>query len=89
MRRSYGKLLVNYSLAKDGEFLIKTVCDEATHVTNVSYESNHSKNAYSVIPLPQMGCRDFRIEFEGKGEFLLKNITREYIITPEESSNMI
>lgn len=87
--RSYGKLLVNYSLAKDGEFLIKTVCDEATHVTNVSYESNHSKNAYSVIPLPQMGCRDFRIEFEGKGEFLLKNITREYIITPEESSNMI
>lgn len=85
--RSYGKLLVNYSLAKDGEFVIRSICDGNTHILHISPENNHRENAYSVIPLPQIGCKDFRLEFEGKGDFTLKNITREYVITPEENSN--
>lgn len=87
--RSYGRLLINYSLSKDGEFVIKSVCDGDTSLTCISPESNHRENAYSVIPLPFIGCKDFRLEFEGRGDFTLKNITREYVITPEENNNLI
>ena len=87
--RSYGKLMINYSLGKGGEFIIKSVCDGNTQLTHISPENNKRENAYSVIPLPHIGCKDFRLEFSGKGEFILKNITREYIITPEETHNII
>lgn len=87
--KCYDKILINYRLKQGGEFTLHTICDGNTHQHHISPEFNHSQNSYSVITLPLTGCRDFKLVFEGKGEFILKNITREYVITPEETSSII
>lgn len=87
--RCYKKILINYHLEPGGEFTVRTVCDGNTHLSHTSAQFNHSPNSYSVISLPLIGCRDFKLTFEGKGGFILKNITREYMITPEETTNII
>lgn len=86
---SYGRLFINYTLGKDGQFTVKTVCDGDTRKVNITPEYNHRENAYSVISLPYIGCMDFCIEFEGQGDFTLKNLTMEYTATPEEKGNYI
>ena len=87
--RSYGRIFINYELAKDGEFVIKSVCNGHNGTVYISSENNHKENAFSVIPLPITGCKEFQLQFEGHGDFVLKNLTCEYITSPEETDNYI
>lgn len=82
-RKSYTKLKIKYSL-KDGAYFYMSVYYDDNPIKKYAHsEFNTDENGYAFIPLPQYGCREIKVVFEGKGDFTLKNLTREYITQNE------
>lgn len=81
--KCYTRLLLKYSLGKNGYFTVKTIFDDNTQLTHINGDYENSDDGCSIIVLPRIKCRKMRVKFEGKGDFTLKNITREYFLLNE------
>ena len=81
--KCYTRLLLKYTLCKGGYFTLKTTCDDNVQLTHINGDYEYGSNGYSIVVLPRIKCRKIRIKFEGKGDFTLKNITREYFLLNE------
>ena len=81
--KRYSRLLIKYSLDKGGYFTVKTTCDDNIPLVYINGDFEPAKNGESIIILPQIKCTKIRVKFEGKGNFTLKNLTREYFLLKE------
>ncbi len=81
--KCYTRLLLKYTLGKNGYFTVKTTCDNNIPLAYINGDYEHSDNGYTIIVLPRIKCKKICVKFEGKGNFTLKNLTREYFLLKE------
>lgn len=81
--KGYGRLLVRYNLAKDAHFKVTTVCDGNFQKKSVDIRWNRATEGTSVLNLPIIKCNKLKVIFEGKGDFTLMEICREYFLASE------
>lgn len=81
--KGYGRLLVRYNLAKDAHFKVTTVCDGNFQKKSVDIRWNRATEGTSVLNLPIIKCNKLKVIFEGKGDFTLIEICREYFLASE------
>ncbi len=82
-RKCYTKLKLNYSLNARAYFYVYVYYDGELIKKYAFSDFTHDENGQAFVPLTHRGCKDITIVFSGKGEFKLKNITREFIILNE------
>ncbi len=81
--KGYGRLLVRYNLGKDAHFTVTTVCDGNFQKKSVDVRWNKATEGTSVLNLPIIKCNKLKVIFEGKGDFTLMEMCREYFIANE------
>ena len=81
--KGYGRLLVRYNLGKDAHFTVTTVCDGNFQKKSVDVRWNRTCEGTSVLNLPIIKCNKLKVIFEGKGDFTLMEMCREYLLANE------
>jgi hypothetical protein len=82
-QKRYFRFLLDYSLKKNGYFTVTAIFDDNPSLNYICGDYHTGDNAFTTITLPFVRCNKIKLLFKGKGDFMLKKLTREFILLKE------
>lgn len=77
-KKSFGRISVRYSLGKDAFFTARPIYDNKTPGALCGARHDEVLDGGGYLHLPLKRCRNFRIQFKGKGFFCMKSLRMQF-----------
>ena len=82
-QKRYFRFLMDYSLKNNGYFTVTAIFDDNPLLNYICGDYQTGQNGETIINLPFVRSRKIKLLFKGKGDFMLKKLTREFILLKE------